>query len=31
MRRVEGFAIVSGAWLVIAWFASVPYCGTVWG
>lgn len=25
MRRVEGLAIVSGAWLVIAWFASVPY------
>src|SRR5688572_32620992 len=24
-RRVEGLAIVSGAWLVIAWFASVPY------
>jgi trk system potassium uptake protein TrkH len=25
MRRVEGLAIVSGAWLVIAWFAGVPY------
>ena len=25
MRPVEGLAIVSGAWLVIAWFASVPY------
>jgi trk system potassium uptake protein TrkH len=25
MRRVEGLAIVSGAWLVIAWFASIPY------
>lgn len=25
MRRVEGLAIVSGSWLVIAWFASVPY------
>jgi trk system potassium uptake protein TrkH len=25
MRRVEGLAIVSGAWLVIAWFAAVPY------
>src|SRR5687767_3892706 len=25
MRRVEGLAIVSGAWLVIAWFASLPY------
>ena len=25
MRRVEGLAIVSGAWLLIAWFASVPY------
>ncbi len=25
MRRVEGLAIVSVAWLVIAWFASLPY------
>lgn len=25
MRRVEGLAAVSGAWLVIAWFAGVPY------
>ena len=25
MRRVEGLAIVSGAWLLIAWFAAVPY------
>ena len=25
MRRVEGLAVVSGAWLVIAWFAAVPY------
>ena len=25
MRRVEGLAIVSGAWLLIAWFASIPY------
>lgn len=25
MRRVEGLAIVSGAWLVIAWFAAIPY------
>jgi trk system potassium uptake protein TrkH len=25
MRRAEGLTIVSGAWLVIAWFASVPY------
>src|SRR5688500_20204626 len=25
MRRVEGLAIVSLAWLVIAWFASLPY------
>ena len=25
MRRVEGLAIVPGAWLVIAWFAAVPY------
>jgi trk system potassium uptake protein TrkH len=25
MRRIEGLAIVSGAWLLIAWFASVPY------
>jgi trk system potassium uptake protein len=25
MRRVEGLAIVSGAWLMIAWFAAVPY------
>src|SRR5688572_20471567 len=25
MRRVEGLAIVSVSWLVIAWFASVPY------
>jgi len=25
MRRVEGLATVSGAWLVIAWFAGVPY------
>jgi trk system potassium uptake protein TrkH len=25
MRRVEGLAIVSIAWLVIAWFASLPY------
>ncbi len=25
MRRVEGLAIVSGAWLIIAWFAGLPY------
>jgi trk system potassium uptake protein TrkH len=25
MRRVEGLAAVSGAWLVIAWFAGLPY------
>jgi trk system potassium uptake protein TrkH len=25
MRRVEGLAIVSGAWLTIAWFAAIPY------
>src|SRR5688572_6816370 len=25
MRRVEGLAIVSVAWLVIAWFAAIPY------
>ena len=25
MRRVEGLAIVSIAWMVIAWFASLPY------
>ena len=25
MRRVEGLAIVSMSWLVIAWFASVPF------
>ncbi len=25
MRRVEGLAIVSGAWLLIAWFAAIPY------
>ena len=25
MRRVEGFAIVSAAWLLIAWFAAIPY------
>jgi len=25
MRRVEGLAIVSGSWLLIAWFASLPY------
>jgi trk system potassium uptake protein TrkH len=25
MRRVEGLAIVSIAWLVIAWFAAIPY------
>lgn len=25
MRRVEGLAIVSIAWLVIAWFGSLPY------
>ena len=25
MRRVEGLAIVSLSWLVLAWFASVPY------
>jgi trk system potassium uptake protein len=25
MRRVEGLAIVAGSWLLIAWFASLPY------
>src|SRR5688572_12657370 len=25
MRRVEGLAIVSIAWLIIAWFAAIPY------
>ena len=25
MRRVEGLAVVSGAWLLIAWFAGIPY------
>ena len=25
MRRVEGLAIVSGSWLVISWFAAIPY------
>jgi trk system potassium uptake protein TrkH len=25
MRRVEGLAAVSGAWLLIAWFAGIPY------
>lgn len=25
MRRVEGFAIVSGSWLLIAWFGGLPY------
>jgi trk system potassium uptake protein TrkH len=25
IRRVEGLAIVSGAWLTIAWFAAMPY------
>lgn len=25
MRRVEGLAIVSGAWLLLAWFAGLPY------
>lgn len=25
MRRVEGLAVVSGAWLMIAWFAAIPY------
>jgi hypothetical protein len=25
LRRVEGLAIVSGAWLLIAGFAAVPY------
>jgi trk system potassium uptake protein len=25
MRRVEGLAIVSGTWLLLAWLASVPY------
>lgn len=25
MRRVEGLAIVSGAWLMLAWFAAIPY------
>src|SRR5687768_11264070 len=25
MRRVEGLAIVSIAWLLIAWFAGLPY------
>jgi trk system potassium uptake protein TrkH len=25
MRRVEGLAIVSIAWLMLAWFASIPY------
>jgi trk system potassium uptake protein TrkH len=25
MRRVEGLTIVSGVWLLIAWFTSVPY------
>ena len=25
MRRVEGLAVVSAAWLLIAWFAALPY------
>jgi trk system potassium uptake protein TrkH len=25
MRRVEGLAIVSAAWLMLAWFAALPY------
>lgn len=25
MRRVEGLAIVSAAWMLLAWFASLPY------
>lgn len=25
MRRVEGLAIVSASWLMLAWFAAVPY------
>ena len=25
MRRVEGLAVVSGSWLMIAWFAALPY------
>lgn len=25
MRRVEGLAIVSASWLLIAWFAAIPY------
>lgn len=25
MRRVEGLAVVSAAWLLIAWFAAIPY------
>lgn len=25
LRRVEGLAIVSGAWLTIAWFAAIPF------
>ena len=25
MRRVEGLAIVSAAWLLIAWFGAIPY------
>lgn len=25
MRRVEGLAVVSGAWLLLAWFAGIPY------
>ena len=25
MRRVEGLAVVSAAWLLIAWFAGIPY------
>jgi trk system potassium uptake protein TrkH len=25
MRRVEGLAVVSGAWMIIAWFAAIPF------
>ena len=31
LKRVEGLAIVAGAWLLLSWSASIPYLGAGMG
>lgn len=31
LKRVEGLAIVAGSWLLLAWFAAIPYLGAGMG